>query len=168
MEDYLIKAFSQSIHGDFIGPDPMAVIADVDYELAGQTVGNLPNSIYQILHHLNAWARWGLNGVVGNPFIRTEAEEELNFFPADESPTSEQWETEVANYRSFVTDFEAALKEVDLTSNHRDWRSFNNARALMFVMGHVHYHTAQIVALRRLLGSYQRPHEESEPDLVQD
>lgn len=156
MDEYLTKAFSQSIHGDFICPDILEIIKNIDYEIAGKLIEGLPNSIYQIVHHLAAWGNWGLKGVLNEPFLRKESEEELNFFPVDESPTSEQWEREKANLKEFVAAYESALSSVDHTGNHRDWKSFNNGRALLFIVAHTAYHTAQIVSILRLLKEYHR------------
>ncbi len=157
MDEFFSKAFSQSIHGDFISPDILDIVKGVDFEIAGRQVEGLPNTIYQILHHLVAWGTWGLKGTIGEPFIRTEAEEELNFFPVDESPTEEQWNNTKAAVHALVEAFESALPRINHSENHRDWRSFNNGRAVVFIIAHTAYHTAQIVAILRLLKVYHRP-----------
>ena len=156
MDDHLTKAFSHSIHGDFIFPDPWNAIKDLDYETAGKTIHGLPNSIYQIVHHFVAWARWGLHGAKGMPFIRTTTDEEGNFFPADESPTEEQWEQTKLSVKTLIADFEAALAGIDHTVNHHDWQDFNNGRAIIFIVAHTSYHVAPVIMLQRLLGVWKQ------------
>lgn len=157
MDEYLTKAFSQSVHGDFICPDILQIVKDIDYLTAGNQVEGMPNSIYQIVRHLTAWGTWGLKGASGFPFIRSESEEELNFFPADESPTEAQWNSAKLALNEFVSSFEAALPGIDHTGNHHDWKSFNNGRALLFIVAHTAYHTSQIIAILRILKVYHRP-----------
>ncbi len=157
MDEFLTKAFNQSIHGDFICPDILDIVKDVDCETAGRQVEGLPNTIYQIVHHLIAWGTWGLKGAIGEPFIRTEAEEEMNFFPPDETPSKEQWENTKNALKAFVDAFENALTGINHTENHQDWKSFNNGRAVVFIVAHTAYHTAQVVTTLRLLNLYHRP-----------
>jgi hypothetical protein len=157
VDEFLSQAFSKSIHGDFICPDILEIVKDVDFRTAGELVDGLPNSIYHIVHHLTAWGSWGLKGASGFPFIRSESEEELNFFPADESPTETQWISAKVGLNDFIKSFESSLSSVDHTANHQDWKSFNNGRAMLFVVAHTAYHTAHIVAILRLLKVYHRP-----------
>jgi len=152
----MVKAFTQSIHGDFICPDLLDILKNVDYVTAGRLVDGMPNSIYQITHHLISWGTWGVMGASGNPFIRTESEEELNFFPVDESPTEAQWEATKRSLIEFVKRFESALPGIDPTGSHLDWKSFNNSRAVLFAVAHTAYHTSQVVAILRMLKAYHR------------
>ncbi len=156
MDQYFTKAFTQSIHGDFISPDILEIVKPIDFVLAGSQVDGLPNTIYQIVHHLVSWGTWGLKGATGNPFIRSQGDQEMNFFPADESPTEAQWTAVKSSLVKMIQEFETALPGIDHTADHSDWKSFNNGRAALFVVAHTAYHTAQVVTMLRLLKAYHR------------
>ncbi|MBM3329373.1 MAG: hypothetical protein FJY67_07895 [Calditrichaeota bacterium] len=153
MDDVWSRAFEHAIDGDWTHPNPSGVLDGVSASDAGKVADGLPNSIYQQAMHLLAWADWGLCKLRGVPFEQTREQEEANFFPSNAAPQDDaEWQRVLDRMKALGPEFDRLLPSVDPGMMLPAPSDFSHARVAIFVVAHSAYHTAYIVAMRRLLG----------------
>ena len=124
---------------------------------AGETIGQSPKTIWQILQHLLIWQTHQLRALQGNPEGESVAESDT--WLAARAPESAQalesaigaWEQQLQGFAQFPSalrsDDPALAKKVAL---------------LQEASTHLSFHLGEIILLRRLQGSYPMPHQMKE------
>ena len=149
-----LEAINKGLHGVFSHPDPTGVLDDVDAQTAGKRVPGLPHTIWQLARHMEAWAWAGIRKVQGQEF--TDPRLGRNYFPTEDAPPSEEeWEAHKAALKRLPEELAKVAGELDAAQTFPDWYDISAAQVVMVVLTHTSYHTAQIVALKRLLGVWK-------------
>ena len=149
------------LHGKGAHANPIASVQGIPAEIAARRLAAYPQSISQILSHMNYWMEYELRRIRGeNPAYPAHAAES---WPAHASPANEAaWEQTVARFAALIDEFSALAKsdsgflngEVNAThAGHNQVSS--SVRALLWqIVAHNSYHVGQIVLLRRLLNDW--------------
>ncbi|NQU06755.1 MAG: DinB family protein [Calditrichaeota bacterium] len=152
-EDIWKDSFKRGLRGAWSHPDPFQVLDDVDMELAGKRVEGMPNTIWQIMCHMLGWGWVMVRQIQGKPADKFD--DDSNFFPKEDGPPSEEeWTVQRAKLWHLANEIEMMLKDFDPEKTFPDWDNITAVDALMVVVTHNSYHTAQIVMLRRMLGAW--------------
>jgi len=154
MNEIWQDALNKGLHGVFSHPDPTTVLDDVDWETAGKRVSGMPHTLWQIARHIEAWAWAGIRKLQGAEFSDSRLGE--NYFPAEDAPPSrEEWETYKLALKQLPEELAKVAGEINPAQRFPEWYDITAAQVVMVVLTHTSYHTAQIVALRRLLGVWK-------------
>ena len=132
-----------------------SAIQDIPSPLRGVKPQGLPYSAWQILEHIRI-CQFDILDFCRNPKYRELAFEE--YWPKTVSPPSEDaWNKSIAAFRKDREELKqlAMNPEVDLFSRipHGDGQTY--LRELLLVSDHNAYHTADLVAIRRILGVWK-------------
>ncbi|MCF7811558.1 DinB family protein [bacterium] len=148
-----LSAFKRGLRGAWSHPDPFGVLDTVDAEMAGKRVEGIPNTIWQIMCHILGWGWVMVRQIQEKPSPKFD--DDSNFFPKEDGPASEEeWTEQRAKLWHLANEIEMMMKDFDPTKTFPQWDNITAADALMVVVTHNSYHTAQIVMLRRLLGAW--------------
>jgi uncharacterized damage-inducible protein DinB len=141
--------------------NPIASVHGISAELAGRRLAAYPQSISQILFHMNYWMEYELRSVRGdNPPYPAHAAES---WPTQAAPASEaDWEQTVARFAALIDEFSAIAKsdsgflnrEVKATHAAHNQLSGSVLAVLWQIVAHNSYHVGQIILLRRLLNDW--------------
>lgn len=155
MDKLYAKAFSDGIRGDWSYPDSTKILDDVDFEYAGKNVLGLPYTIWQISVHLCGWANLVMK-LVQDGEMKWDYEDS-NFYPKEPMPANEaEWEKIKADIRALPIEFDRIAANIDPAGVIKEWNNSTYADALMILISHTAYHTAQIVMMKRLLGIWKK------------
>ena len=130
-------------------------VQDLPSKLRGVKPQGLPYSAWQVLEHLRI-CQFDILDFCRNPNYKEPAFEEL--WPKTISPPSEDaWDKSIAAFRKDRDDLKrlAMDPKVDLFSQilHGDGQTY--LREILLVADHNAYHTADLVAIRRILGTWK-------------
>lgn len=155
------KTLIELLYGKGAHADSIASLQGISKELAGRRVAAYPQSISQILSHMNYWMDYELRRIRGeNPEYPAHAAES---WLKHASPTNQaEWEQTVARFAALLNDFSAIAKS-DSGVLHREVKATHAAHnqisgsvlaVLWQIVAHNSYHLGQIVLLRRLLNDW--------------
>jgi hypothetical protein len=135
--------------------DPMEVVEDLPWELAGRRVTHLPHTIWQQVGHENFWMDFELKCIEG-PELPIPEHAAMSW-PAADGPSDDiAWQHELAFLRTNLAQLEA-LAEAKASTLARVVHAKNGHTVesmLLLLAAHNSYHTGQIVQLRQLLGAW--------------
>jgi uncharacterized damage-inducible protein DinB len=155
MEDIWRQAFLKGLQGKWSYPNPFEVLDGIDVETAGKRVEGMPHTIWQIAWHMSQWA-W----VILKKFQGIEVKQETpwnNFFLEDPAPPSKDvWNKLNQDWKNYPKELDASLSKFKPEITFPEWDNIDAAHLLMVIITHTSYHTAQIVALRRMLGKWDK------------
>lgn len=154
------KAFSDALVKSLIGerghlPIKNALM-DIEADLAGKSISELPYSIYQLVKHMIYW----------QDFLLLMAQDQKTKLPAhvseswpkEEGPDSEEeWERTI---KSFLQGIEQAItmaQTVQLDKPLENFPGETPGGILRNIASHNSYHLGEIVVLRRLFSSWPPP-----------
>ena len=154
-KDIWINSFKRGLRGVWSHPDPFEVLNGVDHELAGKRVEGMPHTIWQIMRHMMEWGWIMVRKIKDTPIKGPD--EENNFFPKETAPADEDaWTAHRMALWNLAYETEKLLDgDFDPTKAIPEFDNITVADALMILVTHNAYHTAQIVMLRRMLGSWE-------------
>jgi hypothetical protein len=118
------------VYGKGAHVDPVACVEDISAELAAQTVGSYPHSIWQIVEHMNYWMDYELATIAGEN--RRYPDKAIESWPGNPSPAADtcladqQW---LATTRRF-TDLLARLAQLAESDSAALEREVQNAGSL--------------------------------------
>jgi uncharacterized damage-inducible protein DinB len=149
------------LYGKGAHANPIACVEDVSLELAGKTVENFPNSIYQIVAHMNYWTAFELQRIrLQHPVYPAHAAES---WPVNPAPANEnEWKLAVERFSALLGEL-ATLAEYspeilarEAESVHPDHARHPSSQLAILWQTLVHnsYHVGQIALLRRALGAW--------------
>jgi uncharacterized damage-inducible protein DinB len=149
------------LYGNGAHANPIASVQGISAELAGRRLSAYPQSISQILFHMNYWMEYELRRIRGdNPAYPAHA---ADSWPAHASPASEaDWTQAVARFAALIDEFSAIAKsdsavlncEVNATHAAHNQLSGSVLAVLWQIVAHNSYHVGQIVLLRRSLNDW--------------
>lgn len=155
------RALIELLRGKGAHVDPLACVEDISAELAAQQVPAFPQSIGQLVFHINYWMNYELRRMGGErpPYPKHNAES----FPPSPAPTdAAEWDHLRRDFAWFLNEFAklAQSSRVDLDREiepmHEDHK--NRAATLEAILWqtlvHNSYHVGQIVMIRRALGAW--------------
>ena len=150
-----IESFKRGLRGVWSHPDPFEVVNGVDKELAGRKVDGAPLTIWQIMRHMIEWGWIMIRKIQGGSVKGPD--EENNFFPREAEPASEDvWTAHRMALWNLAHETEKLLdSDFDPEKTIPEFDNITVADALMILVTHNAYHTAQIVMLRRMLGAWE-------------
>ena len=148
--DELIKLLNGgSAHASF-----KDAIKGLTAEQRGVVTQKLPYSIWQLVEHIRI-AQWDMVEFSkdGN---HKSPEWPDGYWPKEKAPESESaWRKSIKQIESDLESFEELLKKADIYEKipHGDGQTI--LREALQIADHNAYHTAEIVVIRRLLGSWK-------------
>jgi len=155
MDEIWRQAFLKGLRGSFSHPNPFDVLDGIEVETAGKQVEGMPHSIWQIAWHTSQWA-W----VIVKRFQGVEVKHETpwnNFFLEESAPPSkEAWQELIQEWKTLPKEVDKILQDFKPEITFPEWDNIDAAHLLMVLITHTSYHTAQIMALRRLLGKWEK------------
>jgi uncharacterized damage-inducible protein DinB len=149
------------VYGKGAHVDPVACVEDVSSELATRTVAAYPQSIWQLVEHMNYWMDYEFKKIAGGD--PAYPEHAIESWPAHPKPaTEEKWKAVTGRFGQLLAQL-ATLAESDSTALDRmipNAGSPQNPRPstvrtiLMQITAHNSYHAGQIALLRRQSGAW--------------
>ena len=144
--------------------DPVACVADLSAELAGQAVAGSPHTVWQLLWHLNFWMNYDLSRVRGDaaPYPVHNAET----FPPGAAPGGDaEWQQALSAFKRLIAEHvtlagsapEILERHVPPTHPSHTGRASTVLAILWQTVAHNSYHVGQIALLRRALGVWPPP-----------
>ena len=160
-ENHSQQTLIELLHGRGAHADSLVSVQGISAELAARRVAPYPQSISQILSHMNYWMEYELRRIRGeNPPYPSHA---ASSWPTQVAPASEAgWEREIARFAALVDEISAIAKS-DSHLLNRELKTAHSSHAevsasvlavLWQIVAHNSYHLGQIVLLRRLLNAW--------------
>jgi uncharacterized damage-inducible protein DinB len=153
------RVLVELLYGKGAHANPIACVEDVSFELAGRTIEGYPNSIWQIVAHMNYWTEYELKRIRGErPVYPDHAAES---WPAETKPASDDvWKKEMQRFGDLLGELarlgesnpDILAREVDATHPGHAKYSASLGAVLWQTLVHNSYHVGQIALLRRALG----------------
>ena len=129
--------------------------ADLRPEHRADRLGGEGHTIWELLEHLRIAQEDILRYTLEPGWASPEFPD--GYWPADETPTDEQWRTSLEAFRRDLDEVKALVEnpQRDLTAEipHGEGRSY--LREVLLVANHNAYHLGQVVELRRRLGAWR-------------
>ena len=153
MNDLIRAALKRGVRGSESHVDPAAVLDGLEYRFAGLFPTAIPNTIWQIAEHMHLWVRFKVEMFEGKHIVHPEG----HGFGDDIAPASEEaWEAFKVEYKTAILRIEKLVETLDLEKHWPDWSNLTTMEIVVMMSNHNSYHSAQIVAMRRVLGVWNR------------
>ena len=131
-------------------------VKDLTAEQANWKTENLDNSVWEIVHHLNFYNEAYLKRFKGMTVDYSGTENSETFLSA-KTISEEAWQAEIEKFDSIMSEWRSLLEAAD-ENKFNEAVSATNSSAWSSLIAHVNTHNAhhggQIVALRKLQGSW--------------
>jgi uncharacterized damage-inducible protein DinB len=140
--------------------DPVACIAGLSVEVAGQQLAGAQHTIWQLVWHMNYWMDYELRSIAGPEAAYPAHASES--WPAAAAPAGgAEWDAEGLRFRRQVDRLaewarRSALEGLGARMAHAG-KSETVQDVLWQMMAHNSYHTGQIALLRRAFGAWPPP-----------
>ncbi len=148
------------LYGKGAHANALACVEDLNAELAGRRVENLPHSIWQIVWHMNFWMDYELRRIRGDkPHYPDHASES---WTATAPPDEAAWKNEIARFAEMLGalastaqgDSNALSREVPAMHSSQEARTSTVLAILWQTLAHNSYHVGQIALVRRALSAW--------------
>jgi hypothetical protein len=144
------------LHGGGAHADFETVVRGIPVELRGKKEAGFPHTAWMVLEHLRI-AQWDILEFSRNP-KHVSPDFPAGYWPASESPPSvTAWNRSLQAFRSDLRAMQELVEDesTDLFARipHGDGQTI--LREALLVADHNSYHLGELVALRRLLGSWK-------------
>ena len=155
------RALTELLRGKGSHVDPIACVEDLSAELAARKVAGFPNSIAELVFHMNYWMDYELRRIRGE---RPEyPEHNSKSFPS--RAEAQDWDRLRKRFANLLADFAALSNsspqemQRQIESSHEgDRKLAGTLEAVLWQMvTHNSYHTGQIAMIRQTLGAWP-PH----------
>src|ERR1700678_173118 len=155
------RALTELLRGKGSHVDPIACVEDLSAELAARKVAGFPNSIAELVFHMNYWMDYELRRIRGE---RPEyPEHNSESFPS--RAEAQDWDRLRKRFANLLADFAALSNsspqemQRQIESSHEgDRKLAGTLEAVLWQMvTHNSYHTGQIAMIRQTLGAWS-PH----------
>ena len=155
---------SDLIYGKGAHTEATAIVEGLDVRVAGALPSGAPNSIYQVVFHINYWVDYELRRIAGeDPAYPEHAAESWPESPAPRDAAD--WEATVVRFRTLLeqmrrlsTDPAALARPVKVVSTaHYANQGSSVGDVLIQTVVHNSYHLGQVAFLRRMLGAWPPP-----------
>ncbi|MEI5905492.1 DinB family protein [Bacillus spongiae] len=131
-------------------------LSDIDFELAGKRINELPYTIYEQVNHMLYWQDKFLEFLQGRqPDMPTSVKET---WPEEDKPQNqEEWETIINRLLLGVEKACEIAMTVKLNEPLEKWPTEHKAGILRNMASHNSYHLGEIVLMRRLFRAWPPP-----------
>ena len=151
----------QLTHGKGAHTDATACVEGLSAETAGAVPAGAPNSIFQIVFHINYWIDYELQRLLGgSPAYPEHAAES---WPARPAPRdAAEWTATVERFKTLLAEMtrlgrdSARLGRSVVVTSLADHANMGNTVGDVLIQTVVHnsYHLGQVAFLRRMLGAW--------------
>ena len=148
--------------------DPLACVEDISAELAARTVADYPQTIWQIVEHMNYWMDYDLSKIAGEN--RPYPDKAIEGWPTHPNPgaegracdDAEAWRATTRRFTDLLTRLarlaESGSPELERKVQHlgpgQSPRESTVRAMLWQIAAHNSYHAGQIALLRRQFGAW--------------
>lgn len=152
------SVLTELIYGKGAHTDATAIVEGVSDEQAGALPGGAPNSIFQLVSHVNYWIDYELRRMAGqDPAYPEHAAES---WPGSAVPRTGEWETTVARFKVLLDEMAALSRDatareraVSVVSSENYANQGSTIGEVLYQTAvHNSYHLGQVAFLRRMLG----------------
>jgi uncharacterized damage-inducible protein DinB len=149
---------AELIYGKGAHTEATAIVEGVSVELAGALPAGAPNSIFQLVSHINYWVDYELRRLAGqDPAYPEHAAES---WPGTAVPRTGEWEATVARFKVLLDgmarlarDAAALDRAVTVVNTEHYANQGSSVRDVLYQTAvHNSYHLGQVAFLRRMLG----------------
>lgn len=140
--------------------DPVACVAGLDSEAAGQRLPGVEHTIWELVCHMNYWMEYELRSIDGQePVYPVHASES---WPATAvPPTKEAWRQAAGRFAHLVEQLHEWAQRAAVDGQGARLVHQNKSESLETVLwqmaAHNSYHTGQVALLRRAFGLWPPP-----------
>ena len=155
------RTLIELLYGKGAHANPLAAVKGLDTQLAARKIEGYPQSIFEIVAHMNYWMDYELRRIKGeNPNYPEHA---AMSWPADFTPPNEtEWNLLVIQFAELIdqlatlakTDSGFLNRQVAATQPNHDQPLYSVLDVLWQTAIHNSYHVGQIVLLRRALNAW--------------
>ncbi len=154
---------TELIYGGGAHTDARAIVEGVSSELAGALPAGAPNSIFQLVAHINYWIDYELRRMAGQAPVYPEHAAES--WPAGAVPRAGEWDATLGRYRVLLDEMAALSRDpaaLERTVASVDTENYANQgstvrEVLHQTVVHNSYHLGQVAFVRRMLGIWPPP-----------
>lgn len=154
------KAFSEALVKSLVGERghlPIKnALTDIELDLAGKRISELPYSIYQLVKHMTYWQDFLLLAAQSKKTTLPASASES--WPEEEAPSSEEeWKQTVQTFLDGIDQACTLAETVQLDKPLENWPTETPGGVLRNIASHNTYHLGEIVVIRRLLSDWPPP-----------
>jgi len=153
MEDVLRSLLKRGIRATGSHIDTTTVLDGLEYRFTGIYASPIPNTIWQVAEHMHLWVRLKVDLFEGKEIVFPEGH---GFGTVEAPPSVEFWEQFKLDFIAAQVRVEEMIWTMDLQKRYPVWNNLTFAEIVGIMHNHNSYHTAQIVAMRRILGVWSR------------
>jgi uncharacterized damage-inducible protein DinB len=140
--------------------DPLAAVGELDPAMAGRRLDGAPQTIWQLIVHMNYWMDYELRSIEGPEAIYPE--HATASWPEKDGPENDaELQREVKRFEAQVGRLAAwatRLKEAKVRTRRVHPAKDETVEDVLWQMvSHNSYHTGQLVLLRRAFGAWPPP-----------
>ena len=152
LEQVLIHAFEgQNAH-----VNPGKALNGLKVNITGRKILNTPYTIWQLLKHLNFWQEKFINRLEGKDNILLICNWEEGWEDQLNAEYQEELDREVKTLHAGIA------KAIEILANEGDSSVCDNGYknkydVIQAMASHLSYHLGEVILLRRIFGSWQRP-----------
>ena len=133
--------------------DVTTIFDGLEFQHTGLYPAGIPNTIWQIAQHMHLWVQLKVDMFDGREIELPEG----HGFSNETFPPSEAfWEQFKLDYRSSILRIGELIETMDLTERYPIWGDLTALEIIGVMINHNSYHAAQVVAMRRVLGVWNR------------
>lgn len=153
MKEILSNIIKGGLHGKHTHLPPNKAINGLTAEMARKRPSPKAASCWEILHHTVVWQKFCIELVKGDkPQWKTVKLEE---WPSQESLSEDaKWEELVSKFKRDLQEATKLAGSIDPMKPMPGWKNAPTIQALLMLAQHNSYHLGQIVAVRKVLGSW--------------
>jgi uncharacterized damage-inducible protein DinB len=131
-------------------------LLDIDMDLAGKRIEELPYTIFQLVKHMTYWQEFLLLFAQGEkPELPSDVKES---WPVEEGPSNEEeWERIIQHFLQGIEQACTIARTVQLDKSLEKWPGESPGGVLRNIASHNSYHLGEIVIIRRLFSAWPPP-----------
>ncbi len=153
MEEILRALLKRGIRATHAHIDTTTVLDGLEFRFVGLYASPIPNTIWQVAEHMHLWVRLKIDLFEGMQIVFPEGH---GFGPLDAPPSENAWEQFKLDFKADISRIEELVDTIDLQKRYPIWDNLTAAEIISMMHNHNSYHAAQIVAMRRVLGVWNR------------
>ncbi|MDC2864766.1 DinB family protein [Bacillus sp. BP-3] len=128
-------------------------ITDIDWELSGKQVENIPYSIYQLVMHMKYWQDFLLRGLHGEK-LQLPADIKESWPVENMAENQEEWAEIIKGFLAGIDIACTIAQTTNLDEPLAQYPDVTRADTLRNIASHNSYHLGEIVLLRRLFEAW--------------
>ena len=153
MEELLRALLKRGIIGANSHPDVSTVFDGLEYPFTGIYASPIPNTIWQIAEHMHLWVKLKVDLFEGLQIIMPDGH---GFGTMTVAKSAVEWNDFKLRHKASIARIYEMVDTIDLTRRYPVWGNLSAAEIIGVMINHNSYHSAQIIAMRRVLGVWNR------------